>query len=115
MAISAADYVALVRLLEDAGLSLSERQLACLIPYLTSVRRLEAIHGQLRTKAKVFARRGAVVLAVDDTFAQLVVGECVARSPIRRVERYASAEMALRAFVSRKWLDMASNNRWRGP
>ena len=92
---------------------LTEDQFARLKPYLTSVHSQETVSGQLRTKAQVFARRGTTALAVDDTFATLIVGHSEGRSPLRNVERYASPEMALREFLSVP--SMASNNRWRGP
>jgi hypothetical protein len=82
-------------------------------PYLTPVRTQRAVLGQLRTKARVLARRGTAALAVDDTFATLMVGHSEGRSPLRNVERYASPETALRVFFSVP--SMASNNRWRGP
>jgi len=100
--IDSLDYVELGFLLDGAGVHFSDRQLARLRPHLTSVRSQEARIGQLRTKAQVFARRGTVVLAVDDTFATLLVGHSEGRSPIRDVERYASPEMALRVFLSAK-------------
>jgi hypothetical protein len=100
--IDSLDYVELGLLLDEAGVRLSERQFTRLRPYLTSVHRQEAVVGQLRTKAQVFARRGTAVLAVDDTFATLLIGRSAGRSPLRDVERYASPEMALRVFLSAK-------------
>jgi hypothetical protein len=111
--INSLEYVELGLLLDEAGVRLTEDQFARLKPYLTSVRSQEALSGQLRTKAQVFARRGTAALAVDDTFATLIVGHCEGRSPLQNVERYASPEMALRVFLSVP--SMASNNRWRGP
>ena len=107
------EYVELGFLLDEAGVHLSQSQLERLKPYLTSVRTQRAVIGQLHTKAQVFARRGTTALAVDDTFATLMVGNTDGRSPLRNVERYASPEMALRVFLSVP--SMASNNRWRGP
>jgi len=97
-------------LLDEAGLRLSESQLARLSPYLTSVHRLEAVSGQLRTKAQVFARRGSAALAIDGTSSSILFGYIEAGSPLRNVERYASPEVALRRFLSVP--GMASNNRW---
>ena len=111
--IDSLEYVQLGFLLDEAGVHLTEGQLARLRPYLTSVRSQEAVSGQLRTKAQIFARRGTAALAVDDTFATLIVGHSEGRSPLQNVERYASPEMALREFLSVP--SMASNNRWRGP
>ena len=111
--IDSLEYVELGLLLDEAGVNLNESQLARLRPYLTSVYSREAMSGQLRTKARVFARRGSAALAVDDTFATLLVGHSRGRSALRNVERYASPEMALRVFLSVP--SMASNNRWRGP
>jgi hypothetical protein len=111
--IDSLDYVEVGFLLDEAGVHLSKSQLARLRPYLTSVHSREAVSGQLRTKAQVFARRGSAVLAVDDTFATVIVGHSEGHSPLRNVERYASPEMALRVFLSVP--SMASNNRWRGP
>jgi hypothetical protein len=111
--IDSLDYVEVGFLLDEAGVHLSESQLARLRPYLTSVHRQEAVSGQLRTKAQVFARRGSAALAVDDTFATLIVGHSEGHSPLRNAERYASPEMALRVFLSVP--SMASNNRWGGP
>jgi len=106
-------YVELGFLLDEAGVHLTESQLARLKPYLTSVHSQEAVSGQLRTKAQIFARRGSAALAVDDTFATLIIGHSEGHSPLQNVERYASPEMALRVFLSVP--SMASNNRWRGP
>ena len=111
--IDSLEYVELGFLLDEAGVHLTEDQFARLKPYLTSVHSQEAVLGQLCTKAQVFARRGTATLAVDDTFATLIVGHSEGRSPLQDVERYASPEMALRAFLSVP--NMASNNRWRGP
>jgi hypothetical protein len=111
--IDSLEYVELGFLLDEAGVHLSEAQLARLRPYLTSMHSQEAVSGQLRTKAQVFARRGTAALGVDDTFATLVVGHSEGCSPLRNVERYASPDMALRVFLSVH--SMASNNRWRGP
>ena len=111
--IDSLEYVELGFLLDGAGVSLTESQLSRLKPHLVPVRTVQAVSGQLRTKAQLFARRGPAALAVDDTFATLLVGESNGRSPLRNVERYASPEMALRAFLSVR--SMASNNRWRGP
>jgi hypothetical protein len=111
--IDSLDYVELGFLLDEAGVHLTEDQLRRLKPYLTSVYRQEALSGQLRTTAQVFARRGTAALALDDTFATLLLGHSEGRSPLRNVERYASPEMALRAFLSVPI--MASNNRWSGP
>jgi hypothetical protein len=111
--IDSLEYVELGFLLDEAGVHLTEGQLARLRPYLTSVHSQEAVSGQLRTKARVFARRGTAALAVDDTFTTLIVGHSEGRSPLRNVERYASPEMALREFLSVP--SMASNNRSRGP
>ena len=107
------EYVEIGFLLDEARLHLTEGQLKRLKPYLTPVRTHQAVSGQLHTKARVFARRGTAVLAVDDTFATLLVGRSAGRSPLRNLERYASPEMALRVFLSVP--SMASNNRWRGP
>ena len=107
--IDSLEYVELGLMLDEAGVHLSESQFARLGPYLTSVYSREAVSGQLRTKAKVFARRGSAALAVDDTFATLIVGHSEGRSPLRSVERYASPEMALRVFLSVP--SKASNNR----
>jgi len=93
-------YVELVLLLDEAGVRLSEAQAVRLKPHLTPVRRYEAVSGQLRTKAQVFARRGSGALAVDDTFAIFLVGRIGGGSALRDVERYASAEMAVRTFLS---------------
>jgi hypothetical protein len=90
-------------LLDEAGVRLSEGQLARLKPYLTPLRRVEAVSGQLHTKARIFARRGSAALAVDDTFAKLLVGRTRGRSALRHVQRYTSAEMALRAFLSTQY------------
>jgi len=98
--IDSLDYVELGFLLDEAGVRLSEGQLSRLRPYLVPLRRLEAAAGQLRTKACVFARRGSAALAVDDTFATLLVGQTEGASALRDVERYASIEMALRVFLS---------------
>jgi len=87
-------------LLDEAGVRLSESQLARLRPYLVPLSRVEAVSGQLHTKARVFARHGSAALAVDDTFAKLLVGRTSGRSALRHVQRYASAEMAVRAFLS---------------
>ena len=106
-------YVGLGFLLDEAGVHLTESQLARLKPYLTSVHSQEAVSGQLRTKAQIFARRGSAALAVGDTFATLIIGHSEGHSPLQNVERYASPEMALRVFLSVP--SMASNNRWRGP
>jgi hypothetical protein len=111
--IDSLEYVELGFLLDEAGVHLTDDQLARLKPYLTSVRSQEAVSGQLRTKARVFARRGTAALALDDTFATLIVGHSKGRSPLQNVERYASPEMALRMFLSVP--SMASNNRSRGP
>jgi len=111
--IDSLEYVELGLLLDEAGVRLSESQFARLRPYLTSVYSREAVSGQLRTKAKVFARRDSTALAVDDTFATLIIGHGEGRSPIRNVERYASPEMALRVFLSVP--SMASNNRSSDP
>ena len=111
--IDSLDYVELGFMLDAAGVHLTEDQFARLKPYLTSVRTHEAVSGQLSTKAQVFARRGTVALAVDDTFATLIVGHSDGRSPLQNVQRYASPEMAVREFLSVP--SMASNNRWRGP
>jgi len=112
--IDSLEYVELGFLLDEAGLHLTKSQLERLKPYLTPVRTQRAVSGQLYTKAQVFARRGSSALAVDDTFATLIVGHTTGRrSPLRIVERYASPEMALRVFLSVP--SMASNNRWRGP
>ena len=111
--IDSLEYVELGFLPDEAGVQFSKSQLARLRPYLTPMRRHEAVSGQLRTKAQVFARCGSAALAVDDTFATLLVGHSRGHSPLRNVERYASPEMALRAFLSVP--SMASNNRWRGP
>jgi hypothetical protein len=98
--IDSLEYVELSLLLDEAGVRLSESQFARLKPYLTAVYSREAVLGQLRTKAQVFARRGSAALAVDDTFATLLVGQSQGRSPLRIVQRYASPEMALRVFLS---------------
>jgi hypothetical protein len=98
--IDSLEYVEVTLLLDEAGVRLSESQLSRLRPYLTPVCKREAVSGQLRTKAQVFARRGSAALAVDDTFAKLLVGRTRGRSALRYVQRYASAEMALRAFLS---------------
>jgi hypothetical protein len=114
--IDSLEYVELGFLLDEAGVHLTDDQLARLKPYLTSVtsvRSQEAVSGQLRTKARVFARRGTAALALDDTFATLIVGHSKGRLPLQNVERYASPEMALRMFLSVP--SMASNNRSRGP
>ena len=111
--IDSLEYVELGLLLDEAGVHLTEGQLARLRPYLTSVHSQEAVSGQLRTKAQIFARRGSAALAVDDTFATLIIGHSEGHSPLQNVERYASPEMALRVFLSVP--SMASNNRWRGP
>ena len=110
--IDSLEFVELGLLLDEAGVRLTDQQLEQLRPYLTSMHSLEAHFGQLRTKAQVFARRGTASLAVDDTFATLLVGYGGRRSPLTNLERYASPEMALRAFFSVP--SMASNNRWRG-
>ena len=110
--IDSLEYVELGLLLDEAGVHLTEGQLARLRPYLRSVHSQEAVSGQLRTKAQIFARRGTAALALDDTFATLIVGHSEGRSPLQNVERYASPEMALRVFLSVP--NMASNNRWRG-
>jgi len=111
--IDSLEYVELGFLLDDAGVQFTEDQFARLRPYLTSPQRQDAVLGQLRTKAHIFARNGSMALAVDDTFATLLVGQANRGSPLQNVERYASPEMALQAFLS--VLSMASNNRWRGP
>ena len=111
--IDSLEYVELGLLLDEAGVHLTEVQLARLRPYLTPVHSQDAFSGQLITKAQIFARRGTAALAVDDTFATLIVGHSEGRSPLQNVERYASPEMALREFLSVP--SMASNNRWRGP
>jgi hypothetical protein len=111
--IDSLEHIELGFLLDEAGVHLTEDQFGRLKPYLTSVRSQEAVSGQLRTKAQVFARRGTAALAVDDTFATLIVGHSEGRSPLQIVERYASPEMALRVFLSVP--SMASNNRWRVP
>src|SRR6266513_5783 len=98
--IGSLDYVELGFLLDEAGVRLSEGQLSRLRPYLVPLRRLEAAAGQLRTKACVFACRGSAALAIDDTFATLLVGQTEGASALRDVERYASIEMALRVFLS---------------
>lgn len=98
--IDSLDYVELGFLLDEAGVRLSEGQLSRLRPYLVPLRRLEAAAGRLRTKACVFARRGSAALAIDDTFATLLVGQTEGASALRDVERYASIEMALRVFLS---------------
>jgi hypothetical protein len=111
--IDSLEHVELAFLLDEAGVHLTEDQFTRLKPYLTSVRSQEAVLGQLRTKAQIFARRGTAALAVDDTFATLIVGHSEGGSPLQNVERYASPEMALRVFLSVP--SMASNNRWSGP
>ncbi|HYC10489.1 MAG TPA: hypothetical protein VEC10_12680 [Steroidobacteraceae bacterium] len=100
--IDSLEYVELGLLLDEAGLRLTEDQFERLKPHLTPVRTHQAVSGQLRSKAQVFARRGTAVLAVDDTFATLLVGRSAGRSALRIVERYASPEMALRVFLSAK-------------
>jgi hypothetical protein len=111
--IDSLEYVELGFLLDEAGVRFTEDQLARLKPYLMSAHGQEAVLGQLRTKARIFARCGTAALAVDDTFATLLVGHSDGHSPLQNVERYASPELALRAFLSVP--SMASNNRWRGP
>jgi hypothetical protein len=109
--IDSLEYVEVTLFLDEAGVRLSESQLSRLRPYLTPVRKLEAVSGQLRTKAQVFARRGSAALAFDDTFAKLLVGRTRGRSALLYVQRYASAEMALRAFLSPDRARRDSNNR----
>ena len=56
--IDSLEYVELGLLLDEAGVHLTEVQLARLRPYLTSVHSQDAFSGQLITKAQIFARRG---------------------------------------------------------
>ena len=102
--IDSLECVELAFVLDEAGVNLTENQLSRLEPFLVPTRKAEAVLGQLRTKAQIFARRGAAVLAVDDTFATLLVGESTGRSTLCNVARYASTELALRAFLSMPWL-----------
>src|SRR5207237_9210303 len=92
--IDSLEYVELGLLLDEAGVHLTQGQLTRLKPYLTTAHSQEAFSGQLITKAQIFARRGTAALAVDDTFATLIVGHSEGRSPLQNVERYASPEMA---------------------
>jgi hypothetical protein len=94
------EYVELAFLLDEAGVRLSEAQFASLKPYLVPLRRVEAVSGQLHTEVQIFARRGSAALAIDDTFATLLVGNSDGTSALRDAQRYSSPEMALRAFLS---------------
>ena len=102
LTIDSLEYVELGFLLDEAGVRLTEDQFSRLKPHLVPMRSVAAVSGQLRTKARVFARRGSAALAVHDTFATLLIGQIRGRSPLQNVERYTSSEMALRVFLSAK-------------
>jgi hypothetical protein len=93
-------YLELRMLLEEGGVVLSDDQLARLAPYLVPPRVVRAVAAQLRTEASVFARRKSTALALDHTFAKLVIGRADGKSSLRDVERYSSPELAVRTFLS---------------
>ena len=96
--LSSLDSVALVMLLEDHDVRLTEAQGLSVKPYLVPIESME-MQDQYG-KVTLFARRGSLVLAIAESRSTLIVGRQSERETITDVKGFASAGMAVRAFLS---------------